>query len=92
MKFEWDDKKDKQNQEKHGVSFSQAQLAFKDSNRIIAEDVKHSSPSEKRYFCFGKIEEGILTVRFTIRKFVIRIFCAGFWREGKDKYEKENNL
>ena len=35
-----------------------------DPDRVIAEDLSHSN-SEKRYYCFGKIWEGILTVRFT---------------------------
>jgi len=38
------------------------------------------------------VERGILTVRFTVRKISIRIFGAGFWREGKEFYEKENDL
>jgi len=33
--FEWDSSKDKLNQEKHGVSFALAQLAFLDYNRVI---------------------------------------------------------
>jgi uncharacterized protein len=56
---------------------------------VIAEDVKHSH-SEKRYYCFGQVGDGILTVRFTYRKDAIRIIGAGYWREGKDIYEKEN--
>lgn len=39
--FEWDSKKDEENQQKHGVSFAVAQYAFADSHRIIAEDVNH---------------------------------------------------
>ena len=42
VKFEWDAKKDKQNQEKHGVSFEFAHYAFSDPDRIIAEDLNHS--------------------------------------------------
>ncbi len=41
--FEWDDNKDIVNQTKHGVSFALAQLAFLDQNRIILEDLEHSS-------------------------------------------------
>ena len=92
VRFVWDENKDIENQKKHGVSFSEAQYAFEDKNRIIAEDLKHSTKTEKRYFCFGMIENGILTVRFTVRKLVIRIFGAGFQRERKQKYEEENNL
>ena len=40
--FEWDDAKDGENQLKHVVSFTEAQYAFLDENRIIAEDLGHS--------------------------------------------------
>lgn len=88
-RFEWDASKDAENQKKHGVSFSLAQYAFADPNRVIAEDLTHST-SEKRYFCFGEVEGGLLTVRFTYRGGVIRIFGAGYWRKGKVIYEREN--
>lgn len=87
--FEWDEKKNKQNIEKHGVSFEAAQYAFADPNRIIAKDTSHSG-KEKRYYCFGKVEGGIMTVRFTYRKTIIRIFGAGYWREGRKMYERKN--
>ena len=89
MTFEWDEKKNIDNEDKHGVSFELAQYAFADSNRIIAEDLSHSR-NEKRFFCFGKVGEGIITVRFTYRKNIIRIFGAGYWRKGKNIYEKKN--
>lgn len=89
--FEWDAKKDRENRLKHGVSFVEAQYAFADHHRVIAEDVNHSG-SEKRYYCFGKVGEGILTVRFTYRETVIRIFGAGYWRKGKAVYERENHI
>jgi hypothetical protein len=31
-----------------------------------------------------------MTVRFTYRAGVIRIFGAGYWRKGKKIYEREN--
>jgi uncharacterized DUF497 family protein len=64
--FEWDDAKDSANQAKHGVSFAQAQEAFFDTRRVIAEDLEHSE-AEQRYFCFGRVGEGVMTVRFTWR-------------------------
>jgi len=87
MTFEWDENKNSENKAKHKVSFEKAQDAFFDVNRIILEDVKHSV-SEKRYFCIGKTDEGILTVRFTMRGPNIRIFGAGYWRQGKKRYEE----
>lgn len=88
--FEWDNKKDLTNQEKHGVSFNEAQHAFLDPHRIIAEDIEHSI-SEKRYYCFGNIDGEIMTVRFTYRNKKIRIFGAGYWRKGRKIYEQEKN-
>jgi uncharacterized protein len=89
--FEWDVKKDLLNQTKHRVSFAEAQYAFADPHRIIAEDLSHSK-GEKRYYCFGKVRDGILTVRFTYRRGKIRIFGAGYWRTGKQIYERENQV
>jgi len=89
--FVWDDNKDLENQSKHGVPFAAAQYAFADSKRIIAEDSTHSE-NEQRYYCFGVIDGGVLTVRFTWRDGLIRIFGAGYWRKGKAIYEKENKL
>lgn len=89
--FEWDETKNLENQEKHGVSFEEASHAFLDRNRVIAEDLEHSH-KEIRYYCFGldKERNGILTVRFTFRSGRIRIFGAGYWRKGKRIYEKSN--
>jgi hypothetical protein len=41
---------------------------------------------------FGKVEEHIVTVRFTYRNYKIRIIGAGYWRKGKKIYEKENKI
>ena len=90
-RFDWDRDKDDKNYKKHGVSFALAQLAFVDSKRVIAEDLSHSS-SETRYYCFGQVGAGVLTVRFTYRDDVIRIHGAGYWRRGKRIYERENQV
>lgn len=89
--FEWDVNKDQLNQEKHGVSFSLAQLAFLDHNRVILEDLEHSG-IEKRFYCLGKVSGGIMTVRFTWRKRKIRIIGAGYWRKGKKIYDDQNKI
>lgn len=89
--FEWDEAKDRANQVKHGVSFQLAQYAFSDPQRVIAKDVEHSH-SEDRFYCFGEVNGGILTVRFTYRDGLIRIYGAGYWRKGKAIYERENKI
>jgi len=90
--FDWDSKKDLENQTRHGVSFAKAQFAFADPHRVIAEDLSHSTEEEKRYYCFGSIEGGVLTVRFLYREDRIRIIGAGYWRKGKRIYEQANQI
>lgn len=89
--FEWDSDKDKINQKKHGIPFFLAQYAFLDPNRVIAEDLKHST-REKRYFCFGEAGGEVVAVRFTYRESKIRIIGAGYWRKGKVAYEEKNKI
>jgi uncharacterized protein len=83
--FTWDEGKNNKNRVKHQVSFEEAQYAFADDNRLILEDIAHST-TEKRFFCIAKVPSGIITVRFTYRQNKIRIFGAAFWRKGKKMY------
>lgn len=69
--FEWDEEKDKENQAKHNVAFALAQNAFFDPKRIIVED---------RFYCIGRVGEGIMTDG------------AGYWRKGRRIYEDKNKI
>ncbi|MDR2162467.1 MAG: BrnT family toxin [Clostridiales Family XIII bacterium] len=91
MKFEWDERKNKENIAKHGLSFYVPQKAFYDERRVILVDKAHSI-SEHRYFCIGNIDNNIVTVRFTMRDEAIRIFGAGYWRKGRKIYEERHNI
>lgn len=73
------------------VFFLTAQQAFLDPHRVIAEDIAHRS-EEERYYCMGRVGEGIMTVRFTYRGNVIRIYGAGYWRKGRKVYEDQNKI
>ena len=88
--FEWDNEKNIANQLKHGVSFEEAQAAFLDPHLRIFPDLEHGE-REERWYCIGKVEKGILTVRFTYRAGKIRIYGAGFWRKGKKLYEQRKS-
>jgi len=87
--FEWDENKNQLNIKKHGVSFDDAKKVFDDPARLTLFDEGHSQ-AEDRYFCIGKVNDGILTVRFVIRNGFIRIIGAGYWREGRKRYEERN--
>ncbi|MGH8590855.1 MAG: BrnT family toxin [Gammaproteobacteria bacterium] len=90
-RFDWDPDKDVENRRKHGVPFIRAQYAFADPKRVIAKDHTHSR-TEERFYCFGEVDGGVLTVRFTYRASIIRIIGAGYWRKGKAIYERENKV
>lgn len=91
MEFEWDEEKDKRNQKKHGVSFSEAVNVFYDPKMFTMKDQKHSK-KEDRYFCFGIVNDEVLTVRFTRRNKKIRIIGAGYWRAGRKAYDEKNKM
>jgi hypothetical protein len=85
--FVWDEEKEAVNIRKHGVDFETAAKAFKDPDRKIYTDELHGH-TEERLFCLGKVSGRILTVRFTYREGVIRIYGAGYWRKGRHYYEQ----
>ncbi len=74
--FEWDLSRELENVNKHGISFKEATEVFSDSKVIHLEDPKHSSEEDRNY-AVGKTKKGIvLTVRYTWRGKLIRIFGA----------------
>jgi len=87
--FEWDSERNAKNKAKHGVDFETAQYAFFDPHRLIVYDAKHSE-LEERWFCIGKVKTHVLTVRFTYRDGIIRIFGAAQWRKWRKFYEEHN--
>ncbi len=52
MKFEWDARKDRENQRKHGVSFQEATTVFGDPLAGTIPDPDHSR-GESRYLTIG---------------------------------------
>ena len=65
MAFDWDDAKNLQNQEKHGISFEEARELFK-SDFSIEYDDENSTLDEDRYLAKGKIPtHGVVIVVYT---------------------------
>ena len=52
IRFEWDEKKNRQNIRKHGVSFEEAQSVFLDDHAIRFYDPDHSE-DEERFLMLG---------------------------------------
>jgi uncharacterized protein len=52
LRFEWDERKARSNEQKHGVSFEEAVSAFYDENARVIYDPEHSI-KEDRYILLG---------------------------------------
>ena len=47
LSFEWDDRKNRVNQRKHSVSFSEASTSFADENALVISDPDHSGDEDR---------------------------------------------
>ena len=52
IRFEWDRRKARSNERKHGISFDEASSAFYDDNGLIIDDSAHSK-DEARFILLG---------------------------------------
>ena len=86
MDFEWDLRKEVENVRKHSVSFSEAAEAFSDPKGLSLRDDKHSTKEERLFWIGLSNSKRVLTVRYTKRGTVIRIFSAAEWREFRELY------
>ena len=78
LRFEWDERKNKQNQRKHKVSFEEAQTVFLDENALQFFDPDHSEV-EDRFLMLGmSVVLRVLVVCHCYREeeSVIRIISA----------------
>ena len=78
LRFEWDEKKNKENQRKHQVSFKEAQTVFFDENAVEFYDDPHSE-SEDRFLLLGvSAKLRVLMICHCLREkeSVIRIISA----------------
>lgn len=80
MKFEWNPKKARANEQKHGVGFSEACLVFADRFELTMFDAAHSG-AEERWITLGQVPKGkVLVVVHTHQRLsgeeVVRIISA----------------
>lgn len=78
LQFDWDERKQKTNIRKHGVSFEEARTAFYDENAIQYFDPDHSE-DEDRFLLLGmSIKPQILVVCHCFREseILVRILSA----------------
>lgn len=94
--FEWDEHKNKSNQQKHGISFERAKDVFEDEDAITYSG--HTKDGENRFLLVGKVlGKFIISVVFMVGKQIYRIISARQARkeEIKDylsnKFDKHDN-
>ena len=77
LRFEWDPRKARSNEQKHGISFDEAQSVFLDEQALLIDDPGHSV-DENRFILLGLSSSlRLLVVIHAIRRRdVIRIISA----------------
>jgi hypothetical protein len=76
MQLLWDQRKEKINFRKHGVLFTEAATALKDTLSVTGYDPDHSE-SEYRFITFGVSSQGrLLIVSHTEEETIIRIISC----------------
>lgn len=71
--FEWDENKNKSNQQKHKIAFEDAADVFNDYDRLEYLSDKHG---ETRYLTIGKVFQAIISLVYATTNMVIRIISA----------------
>ncbi len=91
MKFEWDQNKNKSNQEKHGIDFNDVKEVFNDKNRLNSED-NRKDYGEKRWITVGIAANVCLTIVYTIRDAIRIISVRRSNRKERQEYNDNKQL
>jgi hypothetical protein len=78
LRFEWDEAKDSENRQKHGVSFEEAQSVFFDERALLIEDPDDAA-REDRFVLLGlsgALRTLLVCHCYRERESVIRIISA----------------
>ena len=78
LEFEWDEKKNKININKHRISFDEAKTVFYDEEALVIDDPDHSE-DEERFLILGESNRANLLVVchcYRVSDTVIRIISA----------------
>ena len=58
MRFDWDERKNRQNRSKHGISFETARVVFEDPYAISIQD-RHAN-GEERWQTIGRVGHAVI--------------------------------
>lgn len=93
LRFEWDERKNKSNIRKHGLSFEEARSAFYDENATVFFDPDHAD-DEDRFILLGmsfKLRVLVVCHCFRESETVVRIISArkADRREERDYWSRQ---
>jgi len=89
FKFEWDEKKNLINIQKHKISFEEATKLFEISNVIVkAKNIE----DEERFAIIGKLNQKCYFCVFTIRNEKIRIISVRRCRKKEEAYYESKRV
>lgn len=74
LMYEWDERKNKINQEKHGISFENAKRVFE--GLVLQNADTRFDYNEPRFRAIGAIESLVMVVIYTVREGSIRLISA----------------
>lgn len=92
LSFSWDERKNKENQRKHGVPFSEAKTVFYDEHARLLHDPDHST-EEDRFILLGfsaTLRMLVVCHCYREREGVIRIISARKATKHEQKLYREN--
>jgi hypothetical protein len=92
MTFSWDERKNRENQRKHGVSFNEAKSVFYDDNARLLHDPDHSS-EEDRFILLGfsaSLRMLVVCHCYRERQGVVRLISARKATKHERKKYQEN--
>lgn len=78
LRFAWDERKNRQNKRKHGISFEEAQTVFLDENAQRFFDPDHSEEADRFIMLGMSVQQRVLVVCHCFRESesVVRIISA----------------
>jgi uncharacterized DUF497 family protein len=82
MDFEYDPTKSQTNKEKHGMDFDEAQVLWRDEDRV---EFPARSDTEERHALLAKKDEKIWVAFYTVREAAIRIISVRRARENEER-------
>lgn len=87
--FEWDDKKARLNERKHGVTFDEASTVFGDLLSVTIPDPGHSIGEDRLVTIGSSVNNRLIVVVHTDRDDIIRVISARrATRHEREEYEQ----